>query len=610
MLNFNNLICKVNDSYSFVGISKTPDILILNLPRGFKDQLGSINSFKRKCDLFFLLYRVLRKFKAICVEKGYLVSPNNFVSCDRDGVIRGDDGSTTTQNLEDPIIFHAKIDSLDVLLSAYDELKISALSLRLRSTDKIDLSKIDRYLHKGVFLPNGAIYIDTMVLPRHQIQVESTDIVSLYCYLIREVKTKLDEDISLEVLALAERFQQNYLGLEDGLFLEHSYDRVIDILKEALYTIDRRTPFKDRDYDDFYEAIEKFLYGDWEKADDGEIWGINNFHSIWESICLTYLTKTVDPRNILFLDREFIPNEILTKLDLVPKSINFIKDFKINGVKLIPDALICRSFPDALSVANYERCLYARDWDDFGYRTRFTYQSNTLGETVRIGYVGQPTQVHTVSLIDRVKREQKLKSRLPLPNSFHSYWKINIHNQNLSLDLWEAMKDLNHIFYTSLRLGAYSFSKFCKEILVDKFKLSVEDSTINGNNVFSDSIFRDINYAELEFQFNSFIGYIFSDMLRLELIDVKYLTLDYVQSPKNISDIRERSIRKQFVYEYLLKTQTKALDQKFSPSISSSFWIPDSSSEKEVLSDGPKYLDGYLKLVTVDIEFVMRSYVS
>ena len=142
-----------------------------------------------------------------------------------------------------------------------------------------------------------------------------------------------------------------------------------------------------------------------------------------------------------------------------------------------------------------------------------------------------------------------------------------------------------------------------------------------GNNVFSHSLLRKsssfcdrgISYfclASLESEFNSFIVYFVSNLLKFELIDVKYLTLDYIQDPKNISDIRERSIRKQFVYEYLLQAQTKALTQKFSPSISSSFWLPYASSEKEVLSDGPKYLDGYLKLVTVDVESAMRSYVS
>ena len=445
MLNFHNLICVINDFYSFVGISKTSNVLTLYLPRGFQSRLEIYNSFQSKRDIFFLLYRVLREFKSICIDKGYLDSSNKWISRDRDGVIQEDEGSTTTQNLDNPIIFHAKLDSLDVLLSVYDELKISALSARLGNTNKIDLSKIDRYLHKGVFLPNGAIYIDSMVLPRYQVQFESTDIVSLYCYLVREVKTQLEEEITPEVSAMAERFQHHYLGSEDGLFLENSYDRVVDILKEALDTIDRRTPFKDSDYDDFYEAIEKFLYGDWEKTGDGEIWGVNNFHSIWESICLTYLTKTVEAKNLLFLDRTFISNEILNKLDLVPKSINFIKDFKINGTNLIPDVLIHRSFSNTPSTVN-KQILSLSTWDDYKYKTEFKYEYNTFTEFVKIAYVGQPIREHTNNAIE------KLKTTFPLHKSFHSYWEIDWSQRSLSLKNlgYQEIMYLRFLFFVRL----------------------------------------------------------------------------------------------------------------------------------------------------------------
>jgi hypothetical protein len=290
-------------------------------------------------------------------------------------------------------------------------------------------------------------------------------------------------------------------------------------------------------------------------------------------------------------------------LDLVPKSVNFIKDFKINGTNLIPDALIHSSFSDTSSIVN-KKNLSPSDWDDFDYKTKFRYEYNTFTEAVKIAYVGQTIREHTNNGIE------KLETKFPLPKNFHSYWEINWNEGNLSLDQWQAMKDLNHIFYTSLHLGIHDFSEFCNKILIEKLRITVKESRISGNNVFIASLFRFTRYSDLESQFNSFMAYILSDMLQFEVIDIKYMTLNYIQNPKNISAIRERSVRKQFVYEYLLQAQTKALNQKSSPSISSSFWLPDASCEKEVLSDGPKYLDGYLKLVTVDVESVIRSYVS
>ncbi|MBW4422033.1 MAG: hypothetical protein KME13_22935 [Myxacorys californica WJT36-NPBG1] len=282
MLNFNDLTCVVSDSYSFVGIAKEDNKLQLHLPKGFQDQLPALNTFEVKRDLFLLLYQILRQFKSICIDKGYLEPTSKLLACDRDGVVQGDAGSTVTQLLSEPLIFYAKLDSVSALLDAYDELKIASLAYRLGRTNHIDLSQLHRYLDRGIFLPNGAVYVDSMVLPRQQVQFDARDIVALYCYLVQEVKVQLGEEVTPEVNALAERFQQHYLGTEDSLFAEQSFERVVDILKEALDTIDQRTPLKDTDYDQFYSAIEQFLYGNWQRANDGEIWGISNFHGVWE----------------------------------------------------------------------------------------------------------------------------------------------------------------------------------------------------------------------------------------------------------------------------------------------------------------------------------------
>jgi len=149
------------------------------LPKGFEDHIDRLNTFEGKRDLFFLLYRVLRQFKSICTGKGYLEPASKMVARDRDGIVRGDAGSTIATNLDESLIFYSKLDSMGALLDAYDELKIAALGYRLGRTDRIDLSQLHRYLDRGVFLPNGAVYVDAMVLPRQQVQFEATDIVAL-----------------------------------------------------------------------------------------------------------------------------------------------------------------------------------------------------------------------------------------------------------------------------------------------------------------------------------------------------------------------------------------------------------------------------------------------
>ncbi|MGK7930484.1 MAG: hypothetical protein AB4041_03475 [Microcystaceae cyanobacterium] len=229
---------------------------------------------------------------------------------------------------------------LSGILTAYDEPKILSLVYRLGQSDKVDYSKLHKHLHHAVYLPNHAAYVDYMTLPRKQVQFESTDIVAMYCYLLWEIKQQLNEEIGTELKALAERFQEQYLKAEYSLFDEQSYTQVIDSLKDSLEMIDHNTPLKDADYWELYEAIELFLYGEMRQDQEGEVWGINNFHSVWESMCLTYIAKNNKLENILYLDTQFISDnlsQILQKADTV---IDLSNAFKINGSNLRPDAVM------------------------------------------------------------------------------------------------------------------------------------------------------------------------------------------------------------------------------------------------------------------------------
>lgn len=101
-----------------------------------------------------------------------------------------------------------------------------------------------------------------------------------------------------------------------------------------------------------------------------------------------------------------------------------------------------------------------------------------------------------------------------------------------------------------------------------------------------------------------------SCLLQLEIIDIKYLSLAHFQDPTNIESLKERSIRKQFVYEYLLQQRIKTLAPKASPRINSQFWIPAVRADQPILSDAATYLDGYLKLMGVSLPAVLEKYTS
>ena len=607
MFRFNELVCKTYDCYSFVGIKKEGNKLIFCLPKGFEE--NEFQSFVLKKDLYFLLYKVLRQFKYLCLEKEYLKSLSSLLTRDRDGILQGEAGAQSTSNLDESIIFYSKLDGIGSLLDAYDELKILALAYRLGHSDRVDVSQIHKYLHKGIFLQNGTIYVDSMTLPRQESQFESTDIVAMYCYLVQEVKLQLEDEINPEVRALAENFQQRYLGIEDSLFVEQSYQLVVDSLKDALEIIDQRTAIKDSDYCDFYDAIEQFLYGNWQKADDGEIWGISNFHTVWESACLTYIVENVPAEHVAFLDRQFISQDILARLDSTMKLVNLSNIFTLKRVNIKPDIVISPSM-EIEEKYDSQYSIWSDNWDDYGYKTSFKSSFFKDGYT-KIAYIDQPSQSHTMKKLEDIYKEECgiLCINFRLPKEYYSYWsyatfKKSVPEKSFSIQL-RTMKHFNHVFYVAIESGYVTFDAFEKQLL-PQLNINVIDNELCGTGVFFESLFREIIYDKLKKEFDLFLESLF----KFEIIDIKYLRLSYLQDSVNIGELKERSIRKQFVYEYLLYQHLKSstADDSSSSKISSSFWIP--STQNEDLSDGPIYLDGYLKLVTVDVESILEHYVN
>lgn len=97
--------------------------------------------------------------------------------------------------------------------------------------------------------------------------------------------------MNFEIVILFIRFWEKYIGDENSLFSEIYYLLIIEILWDVLEIIDKYMVLKDIDYWDFYDVIEKFLFGELYDIKDGKIWGFNNFYSVWEGMCLIYLFK-------------------------------------------------------------------------------------------------------------------------------------------------------------------------------------------------------------------------------------------------------------------------------------------------------------------------------
>lgn len=272
--------------YSFVGIQRNSETNRLEfwLPLGFED--FDKNNFQAVKQFFFKMYKT---FKIYIQRKEKEMEADAKIR-DRDGIIENEDGCSFVRDTNEQAIFYSKLNALDKILDGYDELRIIALEQKERRSEKIDYSKIYRYMHQAVYLDSDVIYIDEMNVARSVLDKESPPILQIFCFIFTEIKRELDEleTVSDKAIELAEEFIERYLQHNGGLFSENSFLDTIQVLREVLETIDLTTAYKDEDYWHFFEAVEAFLYGEREEDEQGIYWGLSYFYDVWEDMCQTY----------------------------------------------------------------------------------------------------------------------------------------------------------------------------------------------------------------------------------------------------------------------------------------------------------------------------------
>ena len=353
------------------------------------------------------------------------------------------------------------------------------------------------------------------------------------------------------------------------------------------------------------------MYSNFDKHGDGKIWGINNFCNVWESACLYYLIKAYPLNLILWIDDQYLSYEEINKHQKVKKIIHLDNTFKINGSLLKPDILVINNESNA-NKKSYNCLLYRDSWNDFDWYTRFYYftdEDNYIW--IRIAFEGQQKSGSITKELEKyfnsskkipnkIKQKDKYTKYInkyvslqSLPDNFFSYWKLPETLKNIDLIM---MEKLNHIFYRAYFIQSLKTS----DDFIEKFYLKEENIILDiGSQCFG---FNKDTYDEFLISIdNSF---------SIEIIDFKYISQEEIRNTENPEEFKCRSIRKQFVYEYLLNDYLVKKKQIEYPKIFSCFWIPEYNSGDEIVVAGDEYLDGYLDLALVEPIKLLKHYVQ
>lgn len=315
---------------SFVGIRRgLTGELEFSLPKGF-DVFpdGDFNETKK---LFFRMYKTFKRFESDMLEKELDKKPSS-----KDNIETNGRAYLFKDSEDNDVIIYSKISLIENMLEAYRDLSMDFIERSMGKSDQIDYKKLDKYLDKAIYLDNDIIFIDEMDVERYIVHYQTNSLITLFCFIIRELERELDNFVDSRVNELVDYFVDQNLSPDQSLFDELTFDSTISTLKEILHDIDKSTAYKDSRYWRLFEAIELFLYGEINMEtvyDDGVFWGINNFFQIWEDMCNTYAFANF---SILFADTNIsymgsrVGNYSLDGFNKIYKQIDLDYPFYIN----------------------------------------------------------------------------------------------------------------------------------------------------------------------------------------------------------------------------------------------------------------------------------------
>ena len=312
MFNFNELaIVQPNEPNcyrgSFVGIRQDKYLgkMAFTVPKGFEDFEVNYENVK---NLFFSMYRTFDKFLETAKKNENLDDKptgkdNTQIDNHRGAYIFTDEDNNET-------ILYSKIDLIDSIFQLYKEMEIESLIQELGLVEDIDYSKIDRYLDKGIYLDNHAIFIENMVGYRNIVRGVPSELIEIFCYIYHELANELKQEVSESIKEISFNFSYQFLSPEQSLFSEYSFESTMNTLKDCLDNIHKMTAYKNGQYWDIYEAVEHFLYGslEFDKDSSQGFWGVNNFSYIWEEMC-NYMVAVSNEYKILYCDTKLPLNQ-------------------------------------------------------------------------------------------------------------------------------------------------------------------------------------------------------------------------------------------------------------------------------------------------------------
>lgn len=308
-------------NYAFVGIYKRGDGLVFRLPIGYPKPVFN-NNYEAARDLHITFFKLFCRFREIAQRNRDRLKQSASVHEDA-GPATENGREWITRHDEGDVYYYRHFDAFDSMLEAFNELTILGLERRLRLTESppVDLRNFQRMDAGRVYQDDDSFYDDVSLQSLPTVTLLSSDLVGLYCFLLRDLREHVwakddPHPLQNDIRALAESFEEKHLWPNASCWEEAEWEQTRDALREKLEIIDRMTALKDEDYYRLYDAVERFLYPPTDNPNGaGELWGIDGFWPVWEWMVLNRLATAPEYRErLLWIEIGNLPPETVADL--------------------------------------------------------------------------------------------------------------------------------------------------------------------------------------------------------------------------------------------------------------------------------------------------------
>lgn len=329
-----------NDWEAYVGLRKKNGLLTLRVPHGYPKD----NDVKVAQQILDELTRAVMRFSEAFSDADRSSYDGRST---RDGFLKGGGGQSFNFDSNGAELGYTHFFRYGQLIRMLRDPRLLSLTKAPGLTAQFDHRYIARNLERAMYLPDGTPVFDLSWASRTQMRHTGSDMVGLACWMALDALKKLFPDSSGHEVGAA--LQSEWEEWAHRFADEHELDAnaslfsgkrtaTLPLLQTALETCVRLAPPVSSDARELHHLLDELLHYALD-GQDGDIWGLQEFHHVWEAACLEYAIEKYGEENTFTCDDEYLSP------DISPKSRgkwakNRCDVFAKNGIARRPDLVI------------------------------------------------------------------------------------------------------------------------------------------------------------------------------------------------------------------------------------------------------------------------------